>query len=562
MNLYSVLAKQAPDKVFLSMLLGAFSGVAYALLIPLVMTAIQPAQDGLAMLPSEPFYVFGMEISNPPVALLFLSTLGLVWAGRTMSQVTLARVAVGMASELRTRMYDRICRATVASIERTGLPRIVNILTSDLPRVANGAQLAPSLLMDGVMLIGMLLYLFYLNTDVLWLVLKCIAFAVASTELVHLFSRRYILRAAQQNDALQGAVHSLVQGFKELKLSNEKRGAFLRDVLLTAEAQLEQANKTGFSLHSATANYGQVLSFLIIGVIVFIFVSYHAISVANLAGVVMTLLYIGSPLGSIMRIVPELKIARISLARVRELEAELPGEDIALAAAQAPAWRSVRFEGVVYQHQGSDGSPGFRIGPIDFELHKGQITFIVGGNGSGKSTLSKLLTLHYRPTEGSIHFDDVEITRDNLDMYRQDIFAIYSDYYLFDRLLTAAPAQARVDHYLEALGLSSKVQYRDGRFSTRALSDGQRRRLALVVAFVEDKDLYLFDEWAADQDPSFKNVFYREILPALRARGKAVVAITHDDRYFDVADKLLVMDQGRLSTSGRVEQQPRLARFT
>jgi putative ATP-binding cassette transporter len=90
------------------------------------------------------------------------------------------------------------------------------------------------------------------------------------------------------------------------------------------------------------------------------------------------------------------------------------------------------------------------------------------------------------------------------------------------------------------------VKVVDGAFSNRALSTGQRKRLALVVAYLEDRPFYLFDEWAADQDPSFKAVFYEQLLPELRARGKAVIVITHDDRYFDLADRLLKLDNGQI----------------
>jgi putative ATP-binding cassette transporter len=68
----------------------------------------------------------------------------------------------------------------------------------------------------------------------------------------------------------------------------------------------------------------------------------------------------------------------------------------------------------------------------------------------------------------------------------------------------------------------------------------------LLVSILDDKELYLFDEWAADQDPIFKDFFYHEFLPLLKDKGKAVVVISHDDRYFSLADRLLVMENGRL----------------
>jgi putative ATP-binding cassette transporter len=99
---------------------------------------------------------------------------------------------------------------------------------------------------------------------------------------------------------------------------------------------------------------------------------------------------------------------------------------------------------------------------------------------------------------------------------------------------------------LKRLHLDHKVQVNDGAFSTRDLSQGQRKRLALVVAYLEDRPFYVFDEWAADQDPAFKDVFYQVLLPDLRARGKTVLAISHDDRYFHLADRRIKLEDGQI----------------
>lgn len=545
---FSLLAKNAPNKVFLSMLGGALSGVAYALLIPLVTYSLPGVNDSFKPVPSAPHLIFNLEVFKPPMALVFAITVLFIWLARTWSDITLSRVSISMASDLRVQMYSRIAGAPLTAIERIGLPRFVTALAFDVPKVVLGAQSAPSVLMDAVTLLGMLLFLSYLNTDVFWFVLKCIGFGVLTTEAIYAFSNRYHVKAARVNDTLQEAVHGLVQGFKELKLSNEKRAKYFETVLLTHERELANAQKTGFSIHTGAGHYGHILSFLVIGAVIFIFFSYHAISNENLVGIVMTLLYIAAPIASLVRTLPVLKTSRIALKRVVDLLADLPEEKIAQASADAPTWERLRFEQVVYQHQSKAEATGFTVGPVSIELRKNAITLIVGGNGSGKSTLGKLLTLHYHPTAGEVYFGGERVTSDNVNSYRQGIAAIYSDYYLFDRILAASWEEERVGHYLRLFGLHEKVTYKNGRFSTLSLSDGQRRRMALVAALVEDKDFYLFDEWAADQDPAFKEVFYRQVLPSLRASGKAVVAVTHDDRYFDVADTLIVMNEGKVSS--------------
>jgi len=103
-----------------------------------------------------------------------------------------------------------------------------------------------------------------------------------------------------------------------------------------------------------------------------------------------------------------------------------------------------------------------------------------------------------------------------------------------------------VREYLTQLHLERKVLLVDGALSTTALSQGQRKRLALLTAWLEERPIYVFDEWAADQDPTFKRVFYEELLPELRRAGRTVLVISHDDRYFHLADRLLRLESGQL----------------
>ncbi|WP_336082383.1 ATP-binding cassette domain-containing protein [Nocardia sp. SSK8] len=189
---------------------------------------------------------------------------------------------------------------------------------------------------------------------------------------------------------------------------------------------------------------------------------------------------------------------------------------------------------------------GFRLGPIDLVFEPGQISFIVGGNGSGKSTLAKLITGLYVPRTGSLSLNGERIDHDNIEWYRQNSSAVFTDFHLFEDYLgfDRPGIDEEVQRYLDELQIAHKVTVRDGRLSTVDLSQGQRKRLALLTALLEDRQIYVFDEWAADQEPRFREVFYREILTDLKRRGKTVIVITHDDRYFDCADQLVKLDFG------------------
>ncbi|MDL5364780.1 cyclic peptide export ABC transporter [Xanthomonas sp. NCPPB 2654] len=552
MNMFAEFSRKAPNKVFLSIVLGGLSGVCYSLLIPLILSVLKPGDTRLDEIAAAPTRLFSLEIANAPFALIFIAVCVFILVSRTLSQVMLSRVAIDVASQLRTGLYRQIAGAPLSALERIGSARLLTALTTDVPRIVLGARMLPDLLINMVTLIGMLGFLLILNSDVFWFVLGCIAFGVLTYQVPMMIGRHYFIRARRGFDGLQESINGLLRGIKELKLNDGKRQAYFESVLMSYESEMQRNEKAGHTVVRTASNYGDLLSFFVIGSIIFVFVNYRVVSNQELIGVIMALLYVTGPVSIILNYIPQLAISRVSMQRVAKLFRDIPSEDIATQQEAPRPWERVRFEGVRYHYNGTGN--GFEVGPLDLEFRKGEITFIVGGNGSGKSTLGKLLTLHYRADSGTIYFGDQAIGNTSIGTYRQAISAIYSDYHLFDQILgvTDEGLAAMVDHYLHALQLDGKVKYEQGKFSTLSLSDGQRRRMALLVAMIDDKQLYLFDEWAADQDPTFKSVFYDEILPALKAKGKAIVVITHDDRYFHLADQLVVLGEGVVT---RVDRQ-------
>ncbi len=179
----------------------------------------------------------------------------------------------------------------------------------------------------------------------------------------------------------------------------------------------------------------------------------------------------------------------------------------------------------------------------------GEIVFIVGGNGSGKSTLIKLITGLYIPESGKIYFNGKLVTAENKEWFRQHFSAVFSDFYLFGNLfnLDKNIADDQIQDYLVQLQLDKKVQISNGILSTTLLSQGQRKRLALLTAYLEDRPIYVFDEWASDQDPVFKKIFYTQILPELKSKGKTVIVVTHDDQYFYLSDRIFKLDYGKIN---------------
>jgi putative ATP-binding cassette transporter len=202
---------------------------------------------------------------------------------------------------------------------------------------------------------------------------------------------------------------------------------------------------------------------------------------------------------------------------------------------------------MTFHYRDKSGKTLFSLSSINLTLKQGEMLFIVGGNGSGKSTLLKLLTGLYYPATGFLYVDDDEIDSSNYQSYRELFAIIFTDFHLFDRLDGLGEVdESRLKSLLRLMELNKKTKYIDGKFTNLELSTGQKKRLAFIAAVLEDKPIYIFDELAADQDPQFRKQFYEVILPDLKKQGKTIIAVTHDDKYFHVADRVLKMEYGQL----------------
>jgi putative ATP-binding cassette transporter len=171
----------------------------------------------------------------------------------------------------------------------------------------------------------------------------------------------------------------------------------------------------------------------------------------------------------------------------------------------------------------------------------------VGGNGSGKSTLLKLLTGLYYPTTGYLDLNRDQIEKTQYASYRELFGIVFTDFHMFDKLYGLSEIdEKQVKGLLRLMQLDKKTKYREGEFSQLDLSTGQKKRLAFVTAVLENKPIYIFDELAADQEPQFRQYFYEVVLNDLKKQGKTIIAVTHDDNYFHIADRVLKMEYGRL----------------
>jgi putative ATP-binding cassette transporter len=274
------------------------------------------------------------------------------------------------------------------------------------------------------------------------------------------------------------------------------------------------------------------------------------IDAKTLTGFALALFYMLIPLGDIIILYPTIARANIAMDKINSLGLSLTAAKLE-EDSQPPrplSFTKIELRGITHSYHRESDNKSFTLSPMDLTFHAGELVFLVGGNGSGKTTLAKLICGLYTPESGEVRLNDEPVTDQTRDRYRQLFSVIFSDFYLFENLLGLAAEEldARAEAYIKQLQLHHKVQIQDGALSTIELSQGQRKRLALLTAFLEDRPFYIFDEWAADQDPFFRDVFYLHLLPELKAKGKTVLVISHDDRYYSLGDRIIKLDYGKI----------------
>lgn len=464
------------------------------------------------------------------------------------SSVLFERLSQHAHAELRRFISARVLGSDYRRLEEIGSPRVQSALSEHSANVAGFFVSFPAILVNAIVVAGCLVYMALLSWQVFLASAVVIGLGSVGYHVAHLRAIRHLDAASVEQDHLFGHFRSLVDGAKELRLNAARRTSFARDVLDASIETVRRRRAFGMSVFVVSAAWGNFLIYAFIGLVLFVLVGEVPDRARIMTGFALVFVYMVAPLEILLMSLPRANLARVSAARIDEIARQLEPTEAAVPP-QAPR----RFEHIVlkgvchrYWHEGVDDL--FTLGPVDLTFRPGQVTYLVGGNGSGKTSLAKLLVGLYRPEEGQVLLDGQGVDDTDRDRYRQTFSAIFSDFHLFDRLLDldSADLDQRGNALLARLHLQHKVQVRDGAFTTRSLSLGQRKRLALVVAYLEDRPFLVFDEWAADQDPVFKDVFYRELLPDLKARGKAVLAITHDDRYFPLADRLIRMENGQV----------------
>jgi len=502
------------------------------------------------------------------------ATVALAWAfaalglGKVLtsyfSQATLTRFAQTAVSSLRNELVRKILSVPLRKLETIGAPRLMVALTDDVMNITQAFLAIPIVAINIAILFGGAAYLGWLSWRVLLLMGVFCAIGAIGYRFFINRAQHYLALGREDEDHLFQSFRGLTEGIKELKLHRNRRGKFLAESIDSVTRSFQDRNVAAENLFAAAQSWTHLLFFALLGLLLLIVPKFETITREGLTGYIVTVLYLMGPLMGVLSSFSAFGRATVSFDKISHLGVSLAQDstESCPVTAEDKAFTFSRLDlvGVTHSYHVEKDDSTFVLGPIDLTVKAGEVVFLVGGNGSGKSSLAKMITGLYPPESGEVRLNGIPIIDSNRDDFRQIFSAVFSDFYLFDSLLgidtTDRDAQAR--EYLKQLHLSHKVQISDGVLSTTALSQGQRKRLALLTAYLEDRPFYVFDEWASDQDPMFKEIFYTRVLPELKASGKTVLVITHDDKYFDKADRILKLDFGKLIS----DQQLRTPEFT
>ena len=458
-------------------------------------------------------------------------------------------VSTRMSIRLRDRLLDELGGGNLRVVERVGTNALHYHLMVTVHNLASAYETLLSFATSLVMLTCMFAYVGWLSPVGLLAGLAIAAIGVA----VHLHQERKNVPRKRALDDLTNESHrrhrEVLEGYKELRLFGSKFTDYRRHIdALNRDTVVKGQAVTRTSTAGELSTY--FFQFVMIATLVFALPWIVRLDAVVIMQLMTAILVTIGPLGGVVGAIPGFTRARIALHNLQNLQREIAATREAPDASchrTLPPFETIELTGIEFSFGDEAAGESFHLGPVDLTLARGEIVFVVGGNGSGKTVLMRVLTALYHASAGEIRYNGAALEAEDRQAYREQFSTVFSDFHLFRELLGLhGVSEDEVQSWLARLDLAGKTAYRDREFSSIALSAGQRKRLAFAVAMLEDRPIYVLDEFGAEQDPEHRRAFYREILPGLREAGKTVIVVTHDDAYFDAADRIIRMDFGRI----------------
>lgn len=479
---------------------------------------------------------------NIPI-LYFIALLIVFFLSSTIVELGLSVFGQNFIFKMQRRVVKQILDTPLLKVAKVGKARILASLGSDVRNISFGLLRLPDFLQSSILILCTSAYLCYLSPQIftlcaIWII---VVFTINNFLMMKVYA--YFRKARENDDALQNNYQNILDGHKELLINRYRAKLYYEDEF-ESNARSKKKNSTlGNLFNNLSSNFTNVALLALVGVEFYLALEFKWASVAEATTIALSILFLRTPLVSMIGSFPTLLLAKIALDKIAKLELDDYKEHFGKTNF-IKDWRQISFKNTSFSYDDN-----FHLNPVNLDLKKGELIFLIGKNGSGKSTFCMLLTGLFKPSEGEIFVDDMKIDNDNLDIYRSLVSAVFSDFHLFTKTLAKEKFadEEKIASWLEFLELKGKTRVEDHELVLTKLSTGQKKRLAMLIALLEERDILVLDEWAADQDPVFRRFFYKKLLPLLKEQGKTIFAITHDDAYFDSADRIFLAEGGNIS---------------
>ncbi|WP_129306471.1 ABC transporter ATP-binding protein [Streptomyces sp. L2] len=483
--------------------------------------------------------------------------------------VVSARVSQDVLLDLRGRIFRHAQALSVDFHERYTSGRLISRSTTDVESLRE-------LLDEGLQeLVTVILSFLYISAMLLWLDLGLGAVAVASFVPLYLLVRMYRRRAGRVFGARSTAIAAVIVKFVETMNGIRPVRAFRREAVNDAEfamlnrrhertngnAMLEMARYVvGSRLVATTAVAGIVLWGAYR-------VASGSLALGVLAAAVLYLRRLYDPIDRLGMFLNSYQSAAASLEKIAGLLAQTPSVPEPSQPRELPATasgfpgREVVFDGVGFGYRtGGEVLPRF-----DLTLAAGRTVAVVGSTGAGKSTLAKLLARFYDPSAGRVLLDGVDLRELATPELRRGVVMVTQEAFLFsgtvaDNIAIGRPEASREDieraakaigahEFISALpdGYDTDVRKRGGRISA-----GQRQLVAFARALLADPAVLILDEATSSLDVPGERAVQQAMSTVLR--GRTAVVIAHRLSTVEIADRVLVMEHGRIVEDGRPDE--------
>lgn len=483
--------------------------------------------------------------------IMFLSMMAIHGLTRYSMLLRSGKAMKNIVCNFRVSISEKLTQVSLQDFERMGKPDIQLVLGRDIGLLSTPSAHFFSVPATLVTTLLSLLYLGMLSFQTFVIVMMLnIGFAIFFID-----NRMLVVEAMAEAGQIEGnlfqKISHLSLGFKELKMHRRRRERLLQGHVVPVAQQVRQAQDTINRQLALNFSAGDMYYYCAIGVTLFILPSLQVLVGENAASAVTVMIFLFGNLSEILFAFSILLQYDVAVDRLQKLETSLkrpPPNEQAVEAVQLKAsgpFEKLTLKECTFSYHNIEGISSFQVGPFDLELSRGELVFIVGGNGSGKSTFLRMLCGLYLVEHGTLSFNHIPITANNVELYRQQFSTVFTDFHLFDQLYGLEHVtESQVVALQKQFMLDQKTFFNGHQFSTLDLSTGQRKRLALLTALLEERSILILDEVSADQDPEFRRYYYEVLLPQLKAQGKTLLVVSHDDRYFHIADRVLYMNDG------------------